>query len=177
MKEKEIIILGVDNEEKSIIFIQLFKAQPGISSAWFNKSLGILTLCYDPDLVDPDFFNDMSEFLGCRLILDKKEVEFYGVQMHKRRFLERIMVGELLVFGILLIYILLGLIDGTGNEPEIYVCLVSVLILMGFTKWKKNKVLFACPVSIAERQEIKERIPQQVNPSLVELTVEERGVY
>lgn len=177
MKEKEIIILGVDNEEKSIIFTQLFKAQPGISYAWFNKGFGILTLRYDPDLVDPEFFNDMSEFLGCRLILDKKEIEFYGGQMHKRRLLERIIIGELLVFGILLIYMLLGLIDGTGNGPEIYACLAGILLLMGFTKWKKNKVLFACPVSITERQEIKERIPQQVSPSLVELTVEEGGIY
>lgn len=138
--KKEVAILGVSNLQKATTLISFIKAESEITDITYDKYNHILVIRYDPLYSDLDFLNDVCEFMDYSITSDKKEIEVYIHKMKKVRFWYYLNVLSSYIVVILIVYVLIGVINGSENDNGTYIILSVMLCLLGIVKWRKYKV-------------------------------------
>ncbi len=137
--KKEVAILGVSNQQKATTLISFIKAESEITEMTYDKFNHILVIYYDPLHSDLDFLCDVCEFMNYSITSEKKEIEAYTDKMKKVRFWYYLNFLSSYIVVILIVYILIGVINGSENDNSIYIILSVMLCLSGIVKWKKYK--------------------------------------
>lgn len=138
-------IPGNNRHRKANYLATVIKTQNGVFHSSYNKKNHLLTVSYDPEVMSPEYIEELSWSLGCKLISDKTEVEQLVRLCSMERFLKITLTIEALFLVLFMVYLYISLLceNDDSSFRELLPMSIFLLALGGTALWRnqiQNKI-------------------------------------